>query len=70
MDEDDTDEDGEERMNLTLVMNFNVKVVLCSCGKAFKLPMEGQDNCEEPACESQENQSSLVDLKESMKERF
>lgn len=44
------DEDEEERsvdgvirgassvVDITLVLNFNVKVVLCQCGKAFKVP--------------------------------
>ena len=48
-DEDDDDDGGEEHghltqgtcvtpLNLILVMNMNVKVVLCDCGKAYKLP--------------------------------
>lgn len=47
-DEEELDDDGEEEhgsltrgimpLNLILVMNMNVKVVLCDCGKAYKLP--------------------------------
>ena len=32
------DDDGGGCNNLVLVMNLNVRVVLCDCGQAYKLP--------------------------------
>lgn len=71
---EETDEDLFDGVSLVLVMNFNVRVVLCNCGNAYKLPPDAfpvvSSKCDDLNGNENEVVSEVVALKDELKERF
>ena len=83
MEVEESEEDGMDDgtgNNLVLVMNLNVRVVLCDCGQAYKLPVV--DGLHPPVQQQQQlsldksgkllpfHKKTLLAVKKKLKERF